>query len=267
MSHETARAPASLERTSVEPTGSHGQREAGRGSGWDRRRVETAARILDAAERIASDEGLESLTMQRLGAELGYRAGALYRYFPSKDALLAALLVRIVHEVSAMVRAASEEAAAVAERARRPLTKSARQLLPLVLTARGYLALADERPAQMALLVRALAAPRPVVDDASAGALASAAFVLLREASAVFSAAREAGVLDAGDDTQRVALLWVSLHGIVGNRKLARFGVAGLAPSALVNELVRALLVGWGASRADVDDCIDRAARAAAREG
>jgi len=234
-------------------------------SGWDRRRVETTARILDAAERIASEDGVEGLTMQRLGAELGYRAGALYRYFPSKDALLAALLVRIVREVGAMVRDAETEAEGIATRARRPLSAHARQLLPLVLTARGYLALADARPAQMALLVRALAAPRPVIDDASAAALADEALLLLRDASALFRAARDAGALDAGDDVQRVALLWTSLHGVVGNRKLARFAIAGLTPAALVSELVRTLLVGWGAPRADVDDCFDRAQRAAAR--
>lgn len=234
-------------------------------SGWDRRRAETTARILDAAERIASEDGVEALTMQRLGAELGYRAGALYRYFPSKDALLAALLVRIVREVGAMVRDATTEAEGIAARARRPLSAHARALMPLVLTARGYLALADARPAQMALLVRALAAPRPVIDDASAAALAKEALLLLRDASSAFGAARDVGALDAGDDVQRVALLWTSLHGVVGNRKLARFEMAGLTPPALVSELVRTLLIGWGARRADVDDCFDRAQRAAAR--
>jgi AcrR family transcriptional regulator len=235
-------------------------------SGWDRRRTETAARVLDAAERLASEEGVEALTMQRLGAELGYRAGALYRYFPSKDALIAALLVRILRDVGVMMRAASTDAEGLALRARRPMSAEARLLLPLVLSARGYLLLADERPAQIALLVRALAAPRPVVDDAAAQALATATLALLREASTAFRAAREGGALAPGDDLPRVALLWASLHGIVGNRKLARFDVPGLTPPALVSELVRTLLVGWGAPREDVEDCIDRAARAAARE-
>ena len=147
------------------------------------------------------------------------------------------------------------------------MSAEARLLLPLVLSARGYLGLAEERPAQIALLVRALAAPRPVVDDASALALASETLVLMREASTVLRAAREAGALAPGDDLPRVALLWASLHGIVGSRKLARFDVAGLSPALLVTGLVRALLVGWGAAPVDVDDCIDRAVRAAAREG
>ncbi len=119
----------------------------------------------------------------------------------------------------------------------------------------------------MALLVRALAAPQPVVDDAAAAGVAVATLALLREAGALFSAAREAGALDDGDDLARVVLLWSSLHGVVGSRKLARFGVGALTPAALVAELVRALLVGWGARRDDVDDGLERASRAAAREG
>jgi AcrR family transcriptional regulator len=236
-------------------------------SGRDRRRAETTARILDAAERIAGEDGVEALTMARLGDEIGYRAGALYRYFASKEALLAALLVRVVREAGAMVTAASTDAQGLAERARRPMTAEARLLLPMVFVARGYLALAEQRPAQMALLVRALAAPRPLVDDASVAPLASEALALFRDASGMFRAAREAEALAPGDDLQRVSLLWAALHGVVGNRKLARFEIAGLSPAVLVNELVRALLVGWGARREDVDDCIDRAARAAAREG
>lgn len=235
--------------------------------GWDRRRAETSVRILDAAERIASDEGVEALTMHSLAKDLGYRAGALYRYFPSKDALIAALLVRVVAQVGEGVHGARDEAEGISERARRPQTPEARALLPLVLASRGYFELAETHPAQMALLVRALAAPRPVIDDAAASALAAAVMDLLREAGSLMRAAREAGALAAGDDIPRVALLWTSLHGLVGTRKLARFDIAGLAPAALVNELLRALLLGWGASREDIDDCIDRASRAAAREG
>lgn len=235
--------------------------------GWDRRRAETSARILDAAERIASEEGVEALTMHSLAKELGYRAGALYRYFPSKDALIAALLVRVVGQVGEMVRGARAEAEGISERARRPQSAEARALLPLVLAARGYLELAETHPAQMALLVRALAAPRPVIDDGSAAALAAEVMDLLREAGSLMRASREAGALAGGDDIPRVALLWTSLHGLVGTRKLARFDIAGLAPATLVNELLRALLTGWGASREDVDDCIDRASRAAQREG
>jgi AcrR family transcriptional regulator len=44
--------------------------------------------ILKAALQLAERDGLDALTMRRLGRELGVEAMALYYYFPSKEALL-----------------------------------------------------------------------------------------------------------------------------------------------------------------------------------
>jgi TetR/AcrR family transcriptional regulator, tetracycline repressor protein len=48
--------------------------------------------VLEAARRIAEEEGVDRLTMRRLAAELGVMPNALYTYFPHKEALLDALL-------------------------------------------------------------------------------------------------------------------------------------------------------------------------------
>lgn len=48
----------------------------------------TADRIVHAALAIADSEGLDALSMRRLGAELGVEAMSLYRHVPNKDALL-----------------------------------------------------------------------------------------------------------------------------------------------------------------------------------
>lgn len=52
-----------------------------------RRRLHRAA-ILAAAVALVDREGLAALTMRRLGRELGVEGMALYKHFPSKDALL-----------------------------------------------------------------------------------------------------------------------------------------------------------------------------------
>src|SRR5918994_530988 len=52
-------------------------------------------RILDAAEAIASNEGVGKLTMRRLGAELGADPTALYRHFRDKKELLVELADRL----------------------------------------------------------------------------------------------------------------------------------------------------------------------------
>ncbi|WP_179893278.1 MULTISPECIES: TetR/AcrR family transcriptional regulator [unclassified Streptomyces] len=49
-------------------------------------------RVLLAALEVVDRDGLSGLSMRRLGAELGVEAMALYRYAPSKDALLDGLV-------------------------------------------------------------------------------------------------------------------------------------------------------------------------------
>jgi AcrR family transcriptional regulator len=62
------------------------------GSGGDGRRARlTPARIAQAAIDIADAEGLDAVSMQRVGKELGYAAMALYRYVPGKALLVAAM--------------------------------------------------------------------------------------------------------------------------------------------------------------------------------
>ncbi|MGL4242653.1 MAG: TetR/AcrR family transcriptional regulator [Beijerinckiaceae bacterium] len=51
-------------------------------------------RILDAAERCFVRNGFHKSTMQDVAAECGMSPGNLYRYFPSKDAIVAGLAER-----------------------------------------------------------------------------------------------------------------------------------------------------------------------------
>ncbi len=56
-------------------------------------------RILATAVEMIEQAGLEKLSMRRLGARLGVEAMALYRYFPTRDALLDAVVERVVEEL------------------------------------------------------------------------------------------------------------------------------------------------------------------------
>jgi AcrR family transcriptional regulator len=58
-------------------------------STFERRRL-----VLDAAERSFTRAGFHRTTMQDVAAEAGMSPGNLYRYFPSKDALVAGLCER-----------------------------------------------------------------------------------------------------------------------------------------------------------------------------
>jgi AcrR family transcriptional regulator len=52
------------------------------------RRQLDAARIAEAAVRIADADGLAALSMQRIAGELGYSTMAIYNHIPNKDLLL-----------------------------------------------------------------------------------------------------------------------------------------------------------------------------------
>ena len=52
----------------------------------------TGAAVREAALRLMAQSGYEAVTMRALAAEVGVQAAALYRYYPTKEALLFALL-------------------------------------------------------------------------------------------------------------------------------------------------------------------------------
>ena len=59
------------------------------------------AQVLDAAVALVDEAGLSSLTMRRLGRELGVEAMALYRYVPSREDLLNGVVERVIDELYA----------------------------------------------------------------------------------------------------------------------------------------------------------------------
>lgn len=67
-----------------------------------RRRLDVEE-VLELAERIATVEGTQALTLRRIGAELGLHHTALYRAFRGKDELLEAVANRILSRRAPLV--------------------------------------------------------------------------------------------------------------------------------------------------------------------
>ncbi|GAA3218799.1 TetR/AcrR family transcriptional regulator C-terminal domain-containing protein [Nonomuraea helvata] len=57
---------------------------------------ERRGQVLQAAIELLDEVGLDGLTMRRLAGRLGVQAGALYRHYPSKQALLDAMVAHLV---------------------------------------------------------------------------------------------------------------------------------------------------------------------------
>jgi TetR/AcrR family tetracycline transcriptional repressor len=61
----------------------------------------TEERIVDAALRVIDAEGLDALSMRRLGGELRVDPMAVYHHVANKDALLRAVVTRVFHDMPA----------------------------------------------------------------------------------------------------------------------------------------------------------------------
>jgi AcrR family transcriptional regulator len=88
------------------------------------------SRILDAAERCFVRNGFHKSTMQDVAAECGMSPGNLYRYFPSKDAIVAGLAERDRDRFNAdfmHLQNASDPAAAFLALGRRHLVEEPRE--------------------------------------------------------------------------------------------------------------------------------------------
>jgi AcrR family transcriptional regulator len=139
------------------------------------RRAARREEILDAADRILTNEGIGALTMRRLADELDMRAPSLYKHMRDKDELLAALQERALESMGHDLQAAGSDLARLA---------------------RAYRSWALAHPARYEVATGLpLARHRltPGLEDWAAGPVVSA----------------------AGGDEHRARALWAAAHGLV----------------------------------------------------
>lgn len=204
-----------------------------------RQRQQTAEEIVDAAEALVISADPGALSAHGIARALGVTPGALYRYFPGIDAIVARVQARVVGSLFARI-----DAGVGAVPAEQPLAR-------LIAATEAVLAFAAAEPGRYALLAKMLAEPRPLVGDDAVQAVLPVALGGLRGLRGLLEAARAPGGLGAGDDVGRLLALWAAVHGATQLDKLGRF-----APEAsgvrIGRQAVDALLVGWGASPAAV---------------
>jgi AcrR family transcriptional regulator len=67
--------------------------------------------IVDATNNLLAKKGFEMMTMDEVAAEVGIAKASLYKHFPSKEALAAAAMIRLLENTLAFVRGLSSEQA------------------------------------------------------------------------------------------------------------------------------------------------------------
>jgi AcrR family transcriptional regulator len=218
-----------------------------------RSRERRTERIVSAAMELVATEAFDALTMTRLAGVLDLSVGALYRYFPSKDALVVELQARAIRTILSELQDAQQS-----WQLPRGGAGSCAAILGM---AAFYLDLPRSEPRLYRLVAATLADPRQLVDDAEAARIVPEFATLLAEVARAFASAQDAGVLDEGKPLERTVVLWSALHGVTLVDKLGRLvpdDPAGFATREwfaarrLGLELSCTLLRGWGAKRTDV---------------
>jgi AcrR family transcriptional regulator len=83
----------------------------------------TVDALLEATARVLMKEGYDRASTNKIAAVAGVSIGSLYQYFPSKEALVAAVIDRHKNEVMQVIRGALVKAAA------RPVEAAVRELV------------------------------------------------------------------------------------------------------------------------------------------
>jgi AcrR family transcriptional regulator len=89
----------------------------------------TVDALIEATARVLVKEGFERASTNRIAAETGVSIGSLYQYFPSKEALVAAVIERHKTEMLDMLRKA------LAKVADKPLEEALRELITVTIQA------------------------------------------------------------------------------------------------------------------------------------
>lgn len=204
------------------------------------------AAILDTALRLAHEEGRPGLAIGRIAEESDYTPGALYRYFESREALMAELqdhaqrniLAALMKEIPKWMAKGSGDVAA---------------LYRLLAAADFYVGLKRILPREAALIGLIVGDPGEFQSRQHTQRLNESAAALFAQGQALFQNAEATGALPKGDGRERALIFWSTLHGATQIWKLDKVEPNLKEPRYYGVLAARALLAGWGAPAATLE--------------
>ena len=179
----------------------------------ERARAELTREIRQEARRQLAEAGANGLSLRAVARELGMVSSALYRYYPSRDDLLTALIIDACNAIGAAAEAAAHQVGAA--RAGTGAGPPARETWAAA--CRAIRAWAVANPHEYALIygspVAGYRAPEATIGPASRVPLAFAAIL----EDAVASASVPADML------VRAAIAWTQLFGMISFELFGQF--------------------------------------------
>jgi AcrR family transcriptional regulator len=213
-----------------------------------RNRLARHREYLRTALRIATEEGLDALTMQRLADEVDAAVGTVYTYFPSKGALIAEVQREAIERLTASYLLLRPDVEAkVADEA--PSTAAATHLVAF---GRFWIDSFASYPREQRLLQQLMSDAHRTVDDDEALRVVPSAMRLLDLARERFEVAGQVGALEPADAMERTVTLAASLSGVLQLGKLGQFDPDLLDGPRLAGAFLDDLFRGWGAQPSEL---------------
>lgn len=220
------------------------------------RRARRRDELTAAATELVNEHGLEGLTMQALAARVDCAVGTIYTYFPSKSALLAALMSDAVQLLLDTYHSASsrwnDQLTAV--------TPEVASLARILAFTRLFVDSRELHPEEFRFLQMLITTPESLIDPDDVASVLPSSLSFLTEVHGLIEAAVGSGSLrppSGGDDGLRRTLRWTgSIHGALLVSNVAR--VSGLPsvdaydPHVLTEQVTVDLLRAWGATDGQV---------------
>lgn len=209
--------------------------------------------ILGAAWELLEEGGIDAITTPELARRTGAALGGLYRFFPSKQAVVVALQKQALHaffcDLKSHIAQQEEKHAAQPERVR--------ALIAIVEAAEFFLAEPRTHVARFRLIDELLSHPHAFYDESEALEIEQHVTPILDFVGEMsWRIARQY----PGNPTRDVELLplvlWAGLHGTTHFMKRDRFTPTAQSSGAVASTLLRFLLQGMGVDPQDIHEAL-----------
>jgi AcrR family transcriptional regulator len=199
--------------------------------------------ILDAAEELLLEGGPESMTIRAVAERVDMAVGALYRYFPSKESMLAGVGGRMLVTLASDLKESVKEI----DKVRSDDGPEVASLFALQWVSLRYYQRCLESYELYQLANMMLVEQRKLLNPEERLGFMGEVFEFLGQVAELVSQAGEAKALQVDEPMEQALLLWSSQNGVLQLKKLGREDTEIVKPHQLQRQLVHTLLKGWGA--------------------
>jgi len=218
-----------------------------------RKRIARIQEMLEVARNIVAQHGLEALTIAKLAKELDAAVGALYRYFPSKDALLLSLQLHALEEfaetLESRVKSFQET---LAQQGQNISQSPANALAQILLVMHFYLDDAKRAPSRSRLIHAFMSTYDPMLTEEGARQGGTLIQRILSHAGEGLRAMELPGKTKE-ELEQFTHTLWALTHSFTLFRKRDRVQPEHLQTEVLILSSKKWLFTGWGLSQETIE--------------